>query len=364
MASTAESIILTIPQPFSNHNGGMIEFGPDGFLYIGMGDGGAGNDPGNHAQNIDDLLGKFLRIDIDHPNLPTRYSSPSTNPFFGPTPGLDEIFAVGVRNPFRFSFDRSTGQLYAGDVGQNNWEEIDIITNGGNYGWRVMEGNHCNPAFNNGMCTPIGLQAIAEYGHSGGRCSVTGGYVYRGPIATMLQGTYLYGDYCTGEIFALEGSTSSMVLDTALNISSFGEDEAGEIYVVGHGGQVYRVVNPNASCSFSVSPPSRAFRAGGGTASVTVTAPVNCSWMAVSNAGFININAGANGIGVNAVTFSVSPNISGVSRTGTLTVAGQTVTVTQSGVSFLANLNSDFDGDAKPEITFNRDGVWRLPWTP
>jgi glucose/arabinose dehydrogenase len=358
MAGMSETVILTIPQPFSNHNGGMIEFGPDGFLYIGMGDGGSGNDPGNRAQNIDELLGKILRIDIDHPNGAVPYSSPSSNPFFGATPGADEIFSIGMRNPWRFSFDRGTGQLYAGDVGQNAWEEIDIITNGGNYGWRVMEGNHCNPAFNGGVCTPIGIAAIAEYGHTGGRCSVTGGYVYRGPIATLPAGSYVYGDYCTGEIFVLEGGTSTVPLDTALNISSFGEDEVGEVYVVGHGGQVYRIVNPNAPCSFAISPKNKSFRANGGTGSVVVTAPVNCGWTAVSNDSFITINAGASGTGVNAVTYSIAANISGVSRTGTLTVAGQTVTVNQSGVSSLSILNADFDGDSKTDLGFNRDGLW------
>lgn len=358
MAGTSERVILTIPQPFSNHNGGMIEFGPDGFLYIGMGDGGSGNDPGNRAQNINELLGKVLRIDIDHTNGTALYSSPASNPFFGPTPGLDEIFAIGLRNPFRFSFDRGTGQLYAGDVGQNAWEEIDIITNGGNYGWRVMEGNHCNPALNEGVCTPIGIAPIAEYGHTGGRCSVTGGYVYRGPIATLPAGSYVYGDFCTGEIFVLEGATSTVPLDTNLNISSFGEDESGEIYVVGHGGQVYRIVNPNAPCSFAVSPQTTSFRANGGTGSVVVTAPVNCGWTAVSNDSFITINGGAGGTGVNAVTYSIAANISGVSRTGTLTVAGQTVTLNQSGVSSLCNLNADFDEDSKADLGFYRDGLW------
>jgi hypothetical protein len=357
-ASTNETVILTIPQPFSNHNGGMIEFGPDGFLYIGMGDGGSGNDPDNHAQNINDLLGKILRIDIDHPNPPALYSSPATNPFFGAVSGADEIFAFGMRNPWRFSFDRGSGQLYVGDVGQSAWEEIDIITNGGNYGWRVMEGNHCNPALNGGVCTPIGLADIAEYGHTGGRCSVTGGYVYRGPIGTLPTGSYVYADYCTGEIFVLEGGSSTVPLDTPLNISSFGEDEAGEVYVVGHGGQLYRIVNPVAPCAFVISPQTRSIRASGATGNVTVTAPVNCNWTVVSNDSFITINGGASGAGVNAVTYTVTANISGTSRTGTMTVAGQTFTVNQTGVSSLSSLNADLDADAKTDLTFNRNGLW------
>jgi glucose/arabinose dehydrogenase len=169
VAGTSETVLLVIPQPFANHNGGMIEFGPDGFLYIGMGDGGSGNDPGNRAQNINELLGKILRIDIDHPSGSLPYSSPPDNPFFGATPGRDEIYAVGFRNPFRFSFDRLTGQLFAGDVGQAAREEVDIVTRGGNYGWRVFEGTLCtnlDPA----LCSSGSYVApIAQYGHTGGR---------------------------------------------------------------------------------------------------------------------------------------------------------------------------------------------------
>jgi glucose/arabinose dehydrogenase len=242
VADPTEIVILTIPHPgFANHNGGMMEFGPDNFLYIGCGDGGSGNDPPNNAQNIDVLLGKILRIDIDTPNGPVLYSSPPSNPFFGPIPGADEIFAYGMRNPWRFSFDRSTDELYVGDVGQGAWEEIDIITNGGNYGWRVMEGNHCNPNINGGVCTPIGILPIAEYAHSAGRCSITGGYVYRGAMSTLQLGTYVYGDLCTGEIFLLQGGVQSVLFDTNLIISSFGEDEAGEIYVVELANSVYRI---------------------------------------------------------------------------------------------------------------------------
>ncbi|HWO01767.1 MAG TPA: PQQ-dependent sugar dehydrogenase, partial [Blastocatellia bacterium] len=245
VASNSETVLLVIPQPFANHNGGMVEFGPDQFLYIGMGDGGSANDPGNRAQNTNELLGKILRIDVDHADGSVPYSSPSDNPFFGATPGRDEIYAYGMRNPWRFSFDRATGQLYVGDVGQGNWEEVDIVTQGGNYGWRVTEGNHCNPSFNGGACTPIGIPPVAEYGHSGGRCSITGGYVYRGSQSSLPVGAYLYADYCTGELFILNGGTASLLLDTSMNISSFGEDEAGEIYVVGLEGTINRITNPN-----------------------------------------------------------------------------------------------------------------------
>jgi hypothetical protein len=234
-----------ILQPFANHNGGMIEFGPDQFLYIGMGDGGSANDPGNRAQNINDLLGKILRIDVDQSVGGVPYSSPADNPFFGVTAGRDEIYAIGMRNPFRFSFDRITGQLFAGDVGQNAREEVDIITRGGNYGWRVMEGSICNPGFGGGVCAPIGIAPVAEYAHSTGRCSITGGYVYRGSQFSLPFGAYVYGDFCTGEIFMLSGGSAGVLLDTALNISSFGEDEAGEIYVVGLDGTINRISNPN-----------------------------------------------------------------------------------------------------------------------
>ena len=178
----SERIVLTIAQPFSNHNGGMIEFRTDGGvhnLYIGMGDGGSGNDPGNRAQNINELLGKFLRItpDVSGSTTAPAYTNPPDNPYFGATAGLDEIYAIGLRNPFRWSFDRGgTRQLWAGDVGQGAREEVDIITLGGNFGWRIMEGTICTPGVNPN-CTPPAnyLPPVAEYAHSGGRCSITGG---------------------------------------------------------------------------------------------------------------------------------------------------------------------------------------------
>jgi glucose/arabinose dehydrogenase len=245
VADTAEIVLLVVDHPLGNHNGGMIEFGPDGFLYIGLGDGGGANDPDNRAQNVNDLLGKILRIDVDTPNPPAQYSSPADNPFFGATAGRDEIFAVGLRNPFRFSFDRDTGELVVGDVGQGAREEVDIVTLGGNYGWRVFEGTSCtgnDPL----LCSAPGfIGPIFEYAHTGGRCSITGGYVYRGTRGTFPLGTYVFGDFCTGEIFALRAAASgaplTLLLDTELSISSFGEDEAGEIYVVGLDGTVHQV---------------------------------------------------------------------------------------------------------------------------
>ena len=238
-------VLLVIPQPFVNHNGGMIEFGPDNYLYIGMGDGGSSNDPNNFAQDVNQLLGKFLRIDVDHPSSPTvRYSAPSTNPFFGSVAGRDEIFATGIRNPWRFSFDRVNGRLYAGDVGQGAREEIDIVIRGGNYGWRVLEGTVCT-GLGPASCDLNAVRPIVEYFNGqAGRCAVTGGYVYRGTRQSLPFGAYVFGDYCSGEIYMIDDGVTSLLLDTNLNISSFGEDESGEIYVVHIGGSVSRIAGP------------------------------------------------------------------------------------------------------------------------
>jgi glucose/arabinose dehydrogenase len=325
LVENTETVLLVIPQPFANHNGGMIEFGADGFLYIGMGDGGSGDDPQNRAQNIDDLLGKMLRINVDQPNGSTPYSSPSDNPFFGATPGRDEIYAVGLRNPFRFSFDRATGQLYAGDVGQGVREEIDIITRGGNYGWRVFEGTRCT-GLGPAACNPANFQApVAEYDHAAGRCSVTGGYVYRGTRGVLPVGSYIYGDFCTGEMFLLQGTAQTLLIDLGINISSFGEDETGELYVVSLGGSVSRLSN---SCTYSISPANRTSPAGGETITVNVSTQSGCGWAAVSNS-FVNVASGASGTGNGTVTLSVPSNGSGAPRTGTVFIAGQIFTVTQ-----------------------------------
>lgn len=237
LAATEEKQLLVVPQPYANHNGGMVEFGPDGFLYIGLGDGGAGGDPGNRGQDRNELLGKLLRIDVDRG---TPYGVPRDNPFASGG-GRPEIFAYGLRNPWRFSFDRQTGELWAADVGQNEWEEIDVVRLGGNYGWRIMEGRHCflprEGCMQKGLVPPV-----AEYGHEKGRCSITGGYVYRGATIPALQGAYLYGDYCSGEIFSLVNGVPQLVLSSELSISSFGQDQDGELYVVDHGGGIHRIV--------------------------------------------------------------------------------------------------------------------------
>jgi len=248
-ASSEERTLMVVPQPYANHNGGMVAFGPDGFLYIGRGDGGSRGDPQNRAQNPAELLGKILRIDVDGAS---PYAVPSDNPF-ARAGGRPEIYALGVRNPWRFSFDRETGALWLADVGQNKWEEIDLVTRGGNFGWRIMEGRHCFLPEKD--CPVEGLiMPIFEYGHDQGRCSITGGYVYRGRNLPALQGSYLFGDYCSGELFAVPvgsgvaaGSEPRVLRKSGMRISSFGEDEAGEVYVVDHRGSLYRLGLPPAT---------------------------------------------------------------------------------------------------------------------
>lgn len=249
--TASERNLIELAQPYPNHNGGNIAFHPtEGYLYIGFGDGGNAGDPENRAQNPMSMLGKMLRIDVNVTdtewNAGIRYKIPAGNPYANGVEGLPEIYALGMRNPWRWSFDRQSSELWAGDVGQDLWEEIDKIVLGGNYGWRQREGAHCyNPASG---CQTTGLiDPVAEYAHSSGRCSVTGGYVYRGNSLSALRGQYLYGDYCTGEIWAIPTATASptpqLLLDSPQWISSFGEDAAGEIYVVSHSsGIVYRLV--------------------------------------------------------------------------------------------------------------------------
>lgn len=231
----SEEIILTVAQPYSNHNGGQIAFSPtDGMLYIGMGDGGSGGDPHNYGQSPGTLLGKLLRIDVEAGADP--YAIPPGNPFSATTDFRGEVWALGLRNPWRFSFDRLTGDLYLGDVGQSVWEEIDYqpasSKGGENYGWRLTEGSHCFEPLD---CDPTGLVApVAEYDHSLG-CAVTGGYVYRGDQHRQMQGVYFFADYCSGRIWGLrrqdEVWQTLLLFDAPFPIASFGEDQAGEIYV-------------------------------------------------------------------------------------------------------------------------------------
>lgn len=239
----SELRLLNIFQPYSNHNGGILFFGQDGYLYIGMGDGGSGGDPQNRAQNVDSLLGKVLRIDVDTTTTTLNYGIPPTNPF-ATGGGRPEIFSWGMRNPWRMSQDPVTGLIWCGDVGQNTYEEVDIIDNARNYGWRIMEGFHCyNPSVG---CNMTGLTLpIKEYAHTSGRCSITGGFVYRGSRRPDLVGRYIYADYCTGEIWKLryEGGVvteDSLLLSAGTSILSFGTDQNNELYILGNNGIIYR----------------------------------------------------------------------------------------------------------------------------
>jgi hypothetical protein len=254
IGDTAEIVLLTIAQPFANHNGGHLAFGPDGYLYIGTGDGGSGGDPFGNGQSLNTLLGKILRIDVDSAS---PYGIPPTNPFAGSISGLDEIWAFGIRNPWRFSFDRLNGDLYIGDVGQGRFEEVDLqpaLSSGGqNYGWNVVEGNgHCYPSGSG--CDQTGMTLpIHEYDHSEG-CSITGGNVYRGCKMPDLRGTYFYSDYCSAWVRTFEVSSGVATnhqdrtadlesSGVSINsVSSFGEDARGEMYIVDLGGEVFRIV--------------------------------------------------------------------------------------------------------------------------
>ncbi len=246
-------IVLQVEQPYSNHNGGDIVFGPDGYLYIGMGDGGSAGDPRGNGQSLTTLLGKMLRLDAVSPRSDgvdggEPYAIPPDNPFAGRSTTRPEIWAYGLRNPWRFSFDRATGDLYIADVGQNAYEEVNFqpagSPGGENYGWDLMEGLH---PFEGQPSDALTLP-VAEYAQSEGGCSVTGGYVYRGQALPELQGVYFFGDYCSGLVWALHRTADgawerALFMNTGLNISSFGEDEAGELYVVDHGGAVYQLAD-------------------------------------------------------------------------------------------------------------------------
>lgn len=245
-AKTKEKVLLRIPQPYSNHNGGQLAFGPDGYLYIGTGDGGAMGDPLNNGQNKQSLLGKILRIDIDKGPL---YAVPDDNPFIN-KPGRDEIWAYGLRNPWRFSFDPLTGDLYIADVGQNKWEEINFQSSndkgGRNYGWRYMEGFHTYNVDKNTDLTKLTMP-VAEYGHEDG-CSVTGGYVYRGKKHKSIKGTYFFGDFCSGTIWGLRKKNGqwqyAKFLNTGTFISSFGIGQEKEIYLLDFlSGKIYQITS-------------------------------------------------------------------------------------------------------------------------
>ena len=240
----SEQVLLTFTQPYSNHNGGQISFGPDGYLYIAIGDGGSGGDPHNHGQDLTTLLGSIARIDVNTTGTGTAYGIPADNPFKGNTSNYrEEIYAYGLRNPWRFSFDSETGQLWTGDVGQNAYEEIDIIEKGGNYGWKPMEGTHCFVS----NCNQTGLKMpIWEYPRTEG-VSVTGGFVYRGALLPALKGKYIYADYGSQKIWALDATDMNNPVNMELvvasfPVASFGVDVDNELYICGFDGKIHKLV--------------------------------------------------------------------------------------------------------------------------
>jgi glucose/arabinose dehydrogenase len=245
----SETPILAIEQPYPNHNGGALAFGPDGFLYVSTGDGGSGGDPHGNGQSLETLLGKILRIDIDTTDGDRAYSIPADNPFVGRDGARPEIWLTGLRNPWRMSFDRGTEDLWIGDVGQGSWEEVDVARatagGGANYGWNRMEGSHCfKPA--DGCRSDELILPVTEYGHDEG-CTVIGGNVYRGSEQPLLIGGYLFADYCSGRIWAIDAASDgptkpTLVAESGATLSSFGEDEDGELYATDlASGQLYRV---------------------------------------------------------------------------------------------------------------------------
>ena len=240
----SELVLLEVEQPYRNHNGGQLAFGHDGYLYIGLGDGGSGGDPQGNGQNVTTLLGSILRIDVSNASPAEPYRVPEDNPFWGDETARGEIWAYGLRNPWRFSFDEVTGDLWTGDVGQNRFEEIDLVVRGGNYGWNVLEGTHCfSPKTG---CDPAGTAPpVLEYPTDGG-CSVIGGYVYRVAAIPSLAGAYVYGDFCSGKVSALRYEEQAVtgnreIADTGHRITSFGVDRAGNLYVLTQRSGVFRL---------------------------------------------------------------------------------------------------------------------------
>jgi hypothetical protein len=367
VADTTEKILITIPHPTNaNHNGGTVAFGPDGYLYAGEGDGGSANDPPNNAQNINVLLGKIIRLDIN--NVPVgqvpQYNIPPDNPYAGATPGADEIYAIGMRNPYRFSFDRGgTRQLWAADVGQGAIEEVDIITLGANYGWRVYEGTVCtnlNPTQCAGGSNPIvHTPPIFQYGHTLGRCSVTGGFVYRGTQGSLPFGSYVHADYCSGEIFLWNNNQQTVIdASTGANVVGFGEAENGETYVIREGGPITKIVRAKASADLD----------GDLRSDIAVFRPSTGVWYAINSSDqSIRIQSFGVSGDIAAPEDYDGDNITdlGVYRPSTgMWYFVRTGNATFGSVQFGANgdipVAGDYDGDAKADFTLYRpsSGVW------
>jgi uncharacterized protein (TIGR03437 family) len=347
----SEIILLTINQPFANHNGGQMRFGADGFLYIATGDGGSGGDPQGNGQRLDTLLGKILRVDVE--SQPGQVRVPPSNPFVGTAGARGEIWAYGLRNPWRFSFDRGTHDLYIGDVGQNAFEEVNFqaagSTGGQNYGWRTMEGLHC---YNASTCNTQGLTLpVWEYSQAAtGGCSVIAGFVYRGKGSPGLRGTYVYGDLCNGRIWGLERQGSPWVnrqlLASGLTIHTFGEDEAGEVYLAESNGRVYRV-----------DAVSRAPRIATGLA-VTNTASFQSGMVAGSLATVFVAGVLDDPGGVTATTLPLGSSLNGIS----VTVDGITAPIysvaNANGVELVSfQVPWQVAGRTQAQVVVTRDGL-------
>jgi uncharacterized protein (TIGR03437 family) len=349
--SASETVLLRIQQPFANHNGGQLRFGPDGYLYIGMGDGGSGGDPQNNGQSLGTLLGKLLRIDVE--SDPGLIRIPPDNPFLNRAGARAEIWAYGLRNPWRFSFDRATGDLFIADVGQGAWEEVDFqpaASRGGeNYGWNRMEGTHCYQA---GCSTQGLLLPVVEYSHSEG-CSVTGGFVYRGTAWPGLRGVYLYGDYCSGRIWGLERQgtqwTNRLLLASGFTITTFGEDEAGELYVANvASGTIYRITGsraPRFSSAGVVNPASYAPGIVPGSFAAAFAMGV------MDTAGIL----GADRLPLSTSLGGVSVTVDGI--------AAPVLAVANTGGVEQVNFQVPFEAEGRPaaSVVVSRDGAASIP---